>query len=71
MDAPDAIDVNEFEDRIRFENVSFGYSERIVLRDINFEIQRGQTMLWLNPPEWQIDIDGPAAQIFSPNKAAS
>jgi subfamily B ATP-binding cassette protein MsbA len=48
-DAEDAIDINEFKDRIRFHHVSFGYSERIVLRDISFEIQRGQTIAVVGP----------------------
>ncbi len=43
-----AIELPPLEGRVRFENVSFGYdSERLILEDISFEAQPGQTIALL------------------------
>ncbi len=40
----DAREMGEFRDSIRLDHVSFNYGERDVLRDVSFEIKRGQTI---------------------------
>ncbi len=46
-DEPGAEPLKKIAGRVRFENVSFNYGKRKVLRDINFEIQAGQTVALL------------------------
>src|SRR5213594_1495857 len=42
----------EFQGRIEFENVSFGYTpERLILKDVTFTIESGQTPALLGPPD--------------------
>jgi len=48
-DAPGATDITTFKDRIKFENVSFGYTERRVLNAISFDIPHGQTVAIVGP----------------------
>ena len=49
-DAPQAIEVGHLRGKIRYENVSFGYSEhRQVLRNIDLEIQPGETVAFVGP----------------------
>ena len=43
-DKPDASVLGKIEGRVCFENVSFKYGERNVLKDINFEVKPGQTV---------------------------
>ena len=43
-DDPDAVPAERFSDRISFRNVTFGYREEPVLKDINLEIRRGETV---------------------------
>ncbi len=42
VDKPDAIDKEDFIDKIAFENVSFKYEDEMVLKNINFNIQKGE-----------------------------
>ena len=51
LDAPDALDVPEIKGRVTFEHVSFRYRPELpeVLRDINLEIQPGQTVALVGP----------------------
>lgn len=42
-DAPDAVDIENFEGEITFENVTFGYDERTVIDDISFTVPKGKT----------------------------
>ena len=42
-DSPDAVDIENFEGEITFENVTFGYDERIVIDDISFTVPKGKT----------------------------
>jgi ABC-type multidrug transport system fused ATPase/permease subunit len=46
-DEPGAVPIGNIEGRVRFENISFNYGPRKILRDINFEIQPGQTVALL------------------------
>ena len=43
-DKPDASVLGKIEGHVCFENVSFKYGERYVLKDINFEVKPGQTV---------------------------
>jgi len=49
-DKPDAKPIGDIEGRVEFKNVTFGYDpERPVLRDINLEIEPGQTVAIVGP----------------------
>jgi len=48
-DAENAIQLQEFKDSIRFENVSFNYGEKQVLSDVNFTIKKGQNIALVGP----------------------
>jgi len=41
---PNPVFLSEFRDRIRFENVSFCYEDEVVLKNINLEIKKGETV---------------------------
>ncbi len=50
MDHPDAISLEHIEGDVRFEAVSFGYSEELcVLKDINFHAEPGKTIALVGP----------------------
>ncbi len=44
QDAPDAAHLPRVERGIAFRNVTFGYDDEIVLRDITFEVRKGETI---------------------------
>ncbi len=46
---PDAIKLERFENSIEFKNVSFSYSEKKVLDDINFKVEKGKTVALVGP----------------------
>ncbi len=46
---PGAREINSFKDAIRFENVSFGYEEKLVLKKINLEIPKGKVIALVGP----------------------
>lgn len=48
-DAPNAITLKTFKDRVEFKDVCFGYSERPVLSDICFSIEKGKTVALVGP----------------------
>lgn len=48
-DKKDAIQVDLFKDSIRFENVSFSYGDKQVLRNINMTIKKGQNVALVGP----------------------
>lgn len=48
-DAPDAVDMRNFKDSIRLENVSFSYPSRPVLQSINVTIPKGKTVALVGP----------------------
>lgn len=41
---PDAIALDQFAQRIEFKNVSFSYQDKVVLKNINFVIEKGKTV---------------------------
>lgn len=49
QDAPDAVDLKEFKDSIKLENVSFSYPARPVLKNINVSIPKGKTVALVGP----------------------
>lgn len=50
VDAPDAVDISGLRGHIRYEHVTFGYGpHRTILRDINLEIQAGETVAFVGP----------------------
>ena len=46
---PNPVFISEFNDSIRYEDVSFRYEDEWVLKDINFEIQKGQVVAFVGP----------------------
>lgn len=48
-DKPGAIPLPSFNDCIEFNNVSFGYSDKLVLQEINFTIRKGKTIALVGP----------------------
>lgn len=48
-DKPDAISLKSFDDRIEFVNVSFRYTDRPVLQNINLTIPKGKTIALVGP----------------------
>lgn len=48
-DAPDAIELKEFNDSIKLTNLSFAYPSRPVLKDINLTIPKGKTVALVGP----------------------
>ncbi len=50
VDRPDAIDAGDLRGHIRYEHITFGYTdERPVLRDIDFEVLPGETVAFVGP----------------------
>jgi subfamily B ATP-binding cassette protein MsbA len=49
QDSPDAIDMKPFSDKIEFENVSFGYSDKPVLKNVNLSIRKGKIIALVGP----------------------
>lgn len=49
VDAPGAVDINEFKNGIRFNDVSFAYDEKQVLSHINLTIPKGKTVALVGP----------------------
>lgn len=48
-DHPDAIAFNAFNYQVEFNNVCFGYSDKRVLTDISFSIEKGKTIALVGP----------------------
>ncbi|MEO5997978.1 MAG: ABC transporter ATP-binding protein [Chitinophagaceae bacterium] len=48
-DRPDAVALKSFKHEIEFENVSFGYSDRSVLKNISFTVEKGRTVALIGP----------------------
>jgi len=48
-DAPDAVPAKEFSDKIVFNNVSFGYTDKQVLTNINLAIPKGKKVALVGP----------------------
>ena len=49
-DAPDAVTIKDFNDRIRFDHVSFSYNhDEPVLKDVSFEVAHGEVVAIVGP----------------------
>ncbi|MFZ1305764.1 MAG: ABC transporter ATP-binding protein [Ferruginibacter sp.] len=48
-DHPDAVALKSFDKLVEFKNVCFGYSDRPVLTDISFTIEKGKTIALVGP----------------------
>jgi subfamily B ATP-binding cassette protein MsbA len=48
-DAPNAVDIKEFNEGIHFNNVSFAYPGRDVLKNINLTVPKGKTIALVGP----------------------
>lgn len=48
-DKPNAVVVKSFNDSIRFQDVSFAYGERQILKQVNIEIPKGKTVALVGP----------------------
>ena len=46
---PNPIYLSEFKDKIEFRNVSFKYEDEVVLKNINLEIKKGETVALVGP----------------------
>lgn len=49
INAPDAKNIDRFNNSIVFNNVSFSYGEKEILKDISFEVKKGQTIALVGP----------------------
>jgi len=49
VDAPDALTLKGFDDKIEFKNVSFAYEEKAVLSGINLIVPKGKTVALVGP----------------------
>lgn len=49
VDAPGAVAVSQFKDSIRFENISFAYNDREVLKNVSFSIPKGKSVALVGP----------------------
>ncbi|HEY9195052.1 MAG TPA: ABC transporter ATP-binding protein [Mucilaginibacter sp.] len=49
VDAPDATEVDAFKESIRFNDVSFAYHEKQVLKNINLTLPKGKTIALVGP----------------------
>lgn len=49
QDRAEAKEMKAFEKAIAFKNVSFGYGEKIVLQDVSFSVEKGQTIALVGP----------------------
>lgn len=49
QDAPDAVDLKEFNHSLKLQNVSFAYQARPVLKSINITIPKGKTVALVGP----------------------
>ena len=49
VDKPDAKPKADFTDAIRFKNVSFGYANQTVIRGLNLEVKKGETVALVGP----------------------
>lgn len=49
VNAPEAKDLDYFNDQIKFQNVSFNYGDKQILNSINFEVKKGSTIALVGP----------------------
>jgi ATP-binding cassette, subfamily B, bacterial MsbA len=48
-DKPGAVELKSFEDKIELKNVSFGYTDRQVLKNVDLVIEKGKTVALIGP----------------------
>lgn len=48
-DAPDAVELKDVKGNVSFEHIRFGYGERDIIHDLNFEAKPGQTIAIVGP----------------------
>jgi len=48
-DKPDAVELTSFHDKIEFNHIRFGYSEKIIIDDISFVLPKGKTVALIGP----------------------
>lgn len=48
-DNPGSVELNSFENKIEFRNVSFGYSDKNVIQNFNLTIQKGESVALVGP----------------------
>ncbi|WP_426669268.1 ABC transporter ATP-binding protein [Mucilaginibacter sp. McL0603] len=49
VDAPNAVEVKEFNEGLHFNNVSFAYQERVVLKNLSLTVPKGKTVALVGP----------------------
>ncbi|RKR85672.1 ABC-type multidrug transport system fused ATPase/permease subunit [Mucilaginibacter gracilis] len=49
VDAPNAVPIKEFNNEIKFENISFAYNEKLVLNNINITVPKGKKVALVGP----------------------
>lgn len=49
VNVPEANNIDGFKDKIAFNNVSFSYGEKEILKNISFEVKKGQTIALVGP----------------------
>ena len=49
VDLPDAVDLPEFKESIRFDKVSFTYTDREILHEVSLEIPKGKSVALVGP----------------------
>jgi len=49
VDAPNAITLTDFAEKLEFKNVTFAYEDKIVLSDVNLTVPKGKTVALVGP----------------------
>jgi len=49
VDAPNAVTINGFHDKLEFKNVSFAYGEKQILSNVNLTVPQGKTVALIGP----------------------
>jgi len=49
MEKPNALEVPKFKNSVKFNNVSFGYDDKMVLKEINLEVRAGEIAAFVGP----------------------
>jgi subfamily B ATP-binding cassette protein MsbA len=49
VNKPDAIEIHDFRNELKFENVSFNYGEKEILKNISLTIEKGKTVAIIGP----------------------
>ncbi|MFA5256045.1 MAG: ABC transporter ATP-binding protein [Candidatus Omnitrophota bacterium] len=49
VEKPNAGELPKFKDSVKFNNVSFGYDEKMILKDINLEVKAGEIAAFVGP----------------------